>query len=213
MTKLAILGASGHGKVVADAAECAGWNDIAFFDDAWPNVKAVPGMPWSVLGDSSALFLNLADYQGVVVAIGNNQVRHDLLQRLLAEKAPIVSIVHPQAVISRYAEIAAGTVVFAGAVVNAGASVGFGAILNTGCSVDHDCLLDPAVHVSPGARLSGGVRVGACSWVGVGACVRQQIVIGRNVIVGAGAVVVTNVLDNVTVVGNPARPMSVNKLT
>lgn len=36
MRKLAILGAGGHGKVVADTAECCGWEEVFFFDDAWP---------------------------------------------------------------------------------------------------------------------------------------------------------------------------------
>lgn len=31
-----ILGASGHGKVVADCAELCGWESVSFFDDAWP---------------------------------------------------------------------------------------------------------------------------------------------------------------------------------
>lgn len=212
-SKLAILGASGHGKVVADAAECCGWKDISFYDDAWPDLKAEAGIPWPLIGNSRDLFKHLFEYQGVVVAIGNNRTRHSLLQRLADANAPIVSIVHPHAVVSRYADIAVGTVVFAGAVVNAGASIGFGSILNTGCSVDHDCMLEQAVHISPGARLSGAVQVGQCSWVGVGACVRQQIVIGHDVTVGAGAIVVTDVADNVTVIGNPARLMPVKKIS
>src|SRR5690606_24126355 len=36
MIRLAILGASGHGKVVADCAELCGWSVVEFFDDAWP---------------------------------------------------------------------------------------------------------------------------------------------------------------------------------
>ncbi len=38
MSRLAVLGASGHGKVVADCAELVGWSDIVFFDDAWPKI-------------------------------------------------------------------------------------------------------------------------------------------------------------------------------
>ena len=39
MEKLAILGASGHGKVVADIAQVCGWKSISFFDDAWPECR------------------------------------------------------------------------------------------------------------------------------------------------------------------------------
>lgn len=213
MSKLAILGASGHGKVVADTAEQCGWNDMVFYDDAWPSLDGIAGMSWPIIGNSDALFQSLSQYQGVVVAIGNNATRHRLMHRLMREGAPLVSLIHPRAVVSRYVDIGPGTVVFAGVVVNAGASIGAGCILNTGCSVDHDCRLDQAVHISPGARLSGAVQVGQCSWVGVGACVRQQIVIGHDVTVGAGAIVVTDVADNVTVIGNPARLMPVKKIS
>ena len=40
MKTLAILGASGHGKVVADAALSTGlWQEVVFYDDAWPAKK------------------------------------------------------------------------------------------------------------------------------------------------------------------------------
>lgn len=206
MRRLAILGASGHGKVVADTAECCGWQAVEFFDDAWPQRQA--NGHWCVVGDGAALLARLAEFDGVLVAIGNNSIRHAKLQELQAAGARLATLIHPSAIVSRYAAIAAGSVVFAGAVVNADVRVGHGAILNTGCSVDHDCVLDDAVHVSPGARLAGGVMVGAQSWIGIGSCVRQLIHIGRNVMIAAGAAVVSEIPDNVTVAGVPARVMS-----
>jgi len=47
--------------------------------------------------------------------------------------------------------------------------------------------------------------VGDCSWIGIGACVKHGVTIGNNVIVGAGAAVVSNIPDNVPVVGVPAK--------
>lgn len=203
MKKLAVLGASGHGKVVADTAQCCGWDQVDFYDDAWPDVER--NGAWCVVGDSAALYTRLQDYQGVVVAIGNNAVRHQKLVDLIDAAAPVVSLIHPAAVVSQYASIGPGSVVFAGAVVNAGAKIGLGAILNTGCSVDHDCVLGDSVHISPGARLAGAVNVGERSWIGIGACVKQLIKVGRDVIVGAGAAVVSDVTDSVVVTGVPAR--------
>ena len=158
-----------------------------------------------IAGDTSTLLNHAREYDGVVVAIGNNTVRHAKLMELVGAGAQLVSLIHPHAMISRYAAIGMGSVVFAGVVVNAGAQIGSGAILNTGCSVDHDCVLEDAVHVSPGARLAGAVQVGSKSWIGIGACVRQSIHIGSHVIVGAGAAVVSDVADSHTVVGVPAR--------
>ncbi len=203
MKRLAVLGASGHGKVVADTAESCGWEVVEFFDDAWPGVQ-LNGV-WSVVGDTGALLERLEGYDGVIVAIGSNLIRRQKLRVLQSAGASIVTLIHPKATVSRYATIGFGSVVMAGGMVNAGASIGTGAIVNTGCSVDHDCVLDDAVHVSPGAHLAGGVSVGALSWIGLGASVCQLIRIGSCVMIGAGAVVVGDLPDDVTAVGVPAR--------
>ena len=207
MSRLAILGDSGHGKVVADTAECCGWRAIDFFDDEWPHVSSIG--PWQVVGDTELLKSELHIYEGVLVAIGNNHIRHRKLLELEAAGGRLCTLVHPAATVSRYALLDRGSVVFAGVVVNADSRIGLGAILNTGCSIDHDCLLDDCVHVSPGARIAGTVRIGRLSWIGIGACVKQSINIGSNVTVGAGAAVVSDVVDGVTVVGVPAKVLSV----
>lgn len=202
MKKLAILGASGHGKVVADTAELLGY-EVVFFDDAWPRLEA--NGHWPVIGDTQKLLELAKEFAGAVVAIGNNKIRLDRMTQLRETGFELPVLVHPQACVSRYAELGEGTVVFAGVVVNAGACIGSGVILNTGCTVDHDCVLGDGVHVSPGANLAGGVQVGARSWVGISSSVRQQICLGADVVVGAGAAVVKDVADAVTVVGVPAR--------
>lgn len=205
MKTLALLGASGHGKVVADTALAAGWESVVFFDDAWPAITK--NGHWPVIGNTQVLLSRLTEFDGVLVAIGNCAIRWKKQQELLSSGARMATVVHPHACVSSLARLGAGTVVMAGAVINVDAVIGDACIINTGASVDHDCMLANGVHVSPGARLSGIVTIGDCSWIGVGAAVRQLIQIGKGVIVGAGAVVVKSVPDDKTVVGNPAKPL------
>jgi sugar O-acyltransferase (sialic acid O-acetyltransferase NeuD family) len=205
MRRLAILGASGHGKVVAEAAECSGWDAIAFFDDRWPSMQA--NRHWPVIGGTSELVDSITHYDGVVIAIGSNATRLDKFRQLASSGARLVSIVHPSAVVSTSAVLGIGSVVFAGAVINADARIGLAAIVNTGATVDHDCILGDAIHISPGVHLAGGVEIGDRSWIGIGSCVRQLVQIGADVIVGAGATVVRNVGDGLTVAGVPAAPL------
>ncbi len=200
---MAILGASGHGKVIAEMALQSGWDHIDFFDDAWPALKK-NGI-WSVIGCTDVLLSSLADYAGVVVAIGNNAVRAVKITQLQGAGASVESILHPGSIISDYSKIGYGSVVMAGVVVNIGTEIGPGTILNTSCSIDHDCHLGSYVHVSPGARLAGSVSVGDRSWIGIGASIRQGVAIGHDVIVGAGAVVVSDLPDAVTAIGVPAQ--------
>lgn len=205
MKRLAILGASGHGKVVADAAELSGWDEVVFFDDAWPELTN--NSVWPVLGNTNALLASLETFSGVAIAIGNNVIRFEKLNQLREQGAILPVIVHPQAVISRYASLGEGSVVCAGVLVNADARIGAAAILNTGSTVDHDCVLADAVHISPGANLAGGVSVADCSWVGIGASVKQLVTIGSNVMIGAGSVVLKDVSSDCVIAGNPAKPL------
>lgn len=203
MRRLALFGAGGHGKVVADAALCAGWQDIAFFDDAWPKLRTCGA--WPVLGGSAALAQRLKEFDGAVVTIGGNTIRLDKLRWLQGLDAPLVSVVHPGAIVSRYASIGLGSVIMPGAVVNVDARLGLGCIVNTGATVDHECQIGDGVHISPGATLSGQVSVGQATWIGAGAVVRHCVSVGQQATVGAGAVVLRPVADGLTVVGNPAR--------
>ncbi len=201
---LAILGASGHGKVVADTAIVSGWKRVVFFDDVAERRREFWGQP--VLGDTSALIARVNQFAGVVVAIGNNHRRLHKLRELIEAGAEVVSVIHPSAYIGCDVTVGFGSVVFANSVIQPGSSVGNGVIVNTGATVDHDCVLEDGVHVSPGAHLAGCVSVGQCAWLGIGCAVRQGLTIGFDSVVGAGAVVITDVACGSTVVGNPARP-------
>jgi sugar O-acyltransferase (sialic acid O-acetyltransferase NeuD family) len=205
MKQLAILGASGHGKVVADAALAAGWHAVTFFDDAWPSIHSVG--PWPIIGSTAELIRQRRQFDGTVVAIGENTTRLKKQRALAGDGLVLVSVVHPAAVVSSHANVGAGSVICAGAVVNPFARVGYGCIVNTCASVDHDCELADGVHVSPGAHLGGCVHVGEASWIGIGATVKHGVAIGASVVVGGGAVVVSDVADGLTVVGVPARPI------
>lgn len=203
MRTLAILGASGHGKVVADAALCTGWDDVVFFDDAWPCVKQLGN--WSVVGTTEHLIEKKCEFEAAIIAIGDNTIRQAKSIVLRDAGVTFATVIHPRAVVSAYAKIGMGSVVFAGAVLNAYSLIGEHCIVNTNATVEHDCVLGDAVHVSPGSNLAGQVCVGSRAWIGLGSNVRQLIQIGSDVIVGAGSVVVKNVPNQLMVRGTPAK--------
>ncbi|MEZ9820010.1 acetyltransferase [Shewanella sp. 10N.286.45.A1] len=204
MASIAILGASGHGKVLAEIAELNGYDKVVFFDDNWPKKSQLEH--WSIVGNSQDLIQTSADFSACIVAIGDNKIRLNKLKELSVVNAPLVSLIHPSAIISPYSSIGLGSAVMANAVVNTASTIGQGAIINTACSIDHDCVISEGVHVSPGAHLAGGIRIGKLSWIGIGSSIKQGVTIGHNVIVGAGAAVVSNINNNTTVVGVPAKP-------
>ena len=195
--KLTIIGASGHGKVVADIANKTGYDEIEFLDD---DLTITQCGKWPVIGP--AVKATEIDHD-LFVAIGDAAIREELMHCFQDRHFPV--LVHPNAVVAENVVIGEGTVVMAGAVINPGAKLGRGCIVNTCASVDHDCRLGDFAHVAVGAHLSGTVSLGKRSWIAVGACVVNNVTICDDVTVGAGAVVLRDIYEPGTYVGVPVR--------
>lgn len=200
--KLLIIGASGHGKVVADIAlKMNNWQSVAFLDDN-ENIKY--SMDLKVIGKSTDAVKYLKN-SDIFVGVGNNTIRKKIQMKLEAEGANIPILIHPTSVIGNQVELSSGTVVMAGVVINCCSKIGNGCIINTGTTIDHDNIIEEYVHISPGSHLAGTVKVGKESWLGIGSIVNNNINITSNCRVGSGAVVVKNITETGTYIGVPAR--------
>lgn len=197
MRRLAIIGASGHGKVIADIARKNGYKEIVFLDDD-ESIHECGGYP--VIGESSEAGTIDAD---IIVGIGNAGIRKRIQESVPEEK--LVTLIHPDAVVADDVVIGKGTVVMAGAVINPGTHLGKGCIINTCSSVDHDCDVGDYVHISVGSHLCGTVSVGSGTWIGAGATVSNNISICSDCMIGAGAVIVKNIDSAGKYMGVPAR--------
>ena len=207
MSSLVVVGAGGHGAVVAEAAELTGqWSSVEFVDDVKPVGSAVHC--WRIRSSVDAFLATPVDNIDVAIAIGDSSVRLQLAARAAQSGFRMPAIVHPAAVVSEMANLGDGAVVLAGAVVNIGAIVGQVAIVNTAASVDHDCQIGDGAHIAPGAHLAAAVVVGAATWVGIGASVKQGVELGARCVIGAGAAVISDWPDNSRIAGVPARPLS-----
>ena len=190
-SKVIVIGAGGHGRVVADIVRAAGDAFLGFLDDDPDKLCLGPVADCELYRDTAAF----------VLAIGDPDIR----ERLSRIGLPWHTAVHPTAVISPEAEIGAGTVVMANAVVNNGARLGKHCIVNTGAVVEHDCVLGDFVHISPHATLCGTVSVGEKSHIGAGAVVKNNLSICEHAIVGCGAAVVRDISEPGSYAGVPAK--------
>lgn len=199
MKRLIIIGAGGHGRVVADIARQTGYNDIVFLDND-SELKNCAGYP--VLGPDAMT----AGLEGdIFIAVGDPGIRRRLMERECGRLFPI--LIHPQAIIASGVVIGDGSVVMAGAVINPGTRIGRGCIVNTSSSIDHDCVIGEFCHLAVGAHLAGTVHVGDSTWIGIGAVVSNNVNICSDVIVGAGAVVIKDIEERGTYIGIPTRKM------
>ena len=206
--KLLIIGASGHGKVVADIAlKMNKWKSIAFLDDD-ETVNSSMGI--EVVGRSLDAFKHIHECD-LIVGIGNNVTREKIQDKLENEGASLPTLIHPTAVIGDQVILGAGTVIMAGVVINCSTEIGKGCIINTGATIDHDNLIGDYVHISPGVNLAGTVKVGKGSWIGIGSSVSNNINIAGGCNVGAGAVVVRDITEAGVYVGVPVRRVNDGK--
>lgn len=151
MKNLIIIGASGHGKVIAAIAVRNGYEDIVFLDDA-DYIQPCAGFP--VIGKTSMPSHMDGD---VIVAIGNASVRERIQESIQNQKrVKLATLIHPNTVI------------------NSDVVIGKGCIINIGASVDHDCKVEDFAHVSVGAHVAGTCCFGQRTWGGAGAVVTKN---------------------------------------
>lgn len=200
--KLLIIGASGHGKVVADIAiKMNKWKIISFLDDD-KDIKTSMGL--EVIGKVSDYGKFIDEFE-VFVAIGNNEVRQKIIEKLEISGASIPILAHPSAIIGLEVELNLGTVIMAGSIINCASRIGKGCIINTGVTVDHDSQIDDYVHLSPGVNIAGNVFIGKGTWLGIQSTVSNNLKITSGCIIGAGAVVIRDIDEAGTYVGVPVR--------
>ncbi|MBE7016133.1 MAG: acetyltransferase [Ruminococcaceae bacterium] len=196
--RLIIIGAGGHGRVIADNAYKNGYKDISFIDDFAEGLC----MGYKIIGKTEDIEKYDDGKTDFVIGVGDNLTRRKLAERFSVNW---ISLVHPSAQIAMDAVIGEGTVIMAGAVINAGAIIGKHCIINSSSIIEHDNTIGAFAHISPGVSLGGTVSVGEETHIGIGATVINNINICSGCIIGAGAVVISDIAHSGTYVGVPVK--------
>ena len=145
MKKLLILGAGQHGHVVKEIAELMNcYKKIDFLDDHSNEA----------IGNIDDYIKIGKEYDQLFVAIGNNEIRINLLEKIKSKKFNIATIIHPNSIISKSAIIAPGTVIEAGAIINANCLIEEGCIISIGTIIDHDVKIFKGCHIRPGVIIN-----------------------------------------------------------
>ena len=199
MSKYYIYGASGHAKVIAATAFSQGIEINGFIDDFSHEVGRE--------------FLNRKVYRkdvlcpgdNVFFGFGNNAVREQVGDSLLANGISLPNLIHSSAIVSMDVRLGQGIYIGAGVVVDPDCSIGDFCILNNMSCLCHDTVIGTATHVCPMSVCAGNVSIGARVWVGLGSRIIEKITIADDVFIGAGSVVVSDVTVKCLIYGNPAR--------
>jgi len=203
---LILMAGGGHGRVVLDALISIGIHVYGIVDPKLARDDQIFGV--SVLGTDEWLdSFGPSDFLLVngCGAIPRTNLRYKIFNTWKQRGFEFVTVVHPQAQISRHVEMCEGAQVMAGAVVQCGVVLGCNAVVNTGSNIDHDVTIGAHSFIGPGVTLCGNVSLAEQVFIGAGATLLPGIVIGAGALVGAGAVVTHDVAPGDTVCGNPAK--------
>ncbi len=193
MRDLIIVGAGGFGREavwiverINSLAQQSQWRISGYADDdpKWKRGDNFEGYP--ILGSVEQAS---RDYPGasVVVAIGNNVKRADMVKRLRGHDFP--ALIDPKAQISPTTEFLRGTFVGVGAVIQVGATLGEFSIVGANAVVSHDAVLEDYVNVGPGTVIAAGVKVGKSVSFFANVATMPWIAIGEGATVKCGTAV------------------------
>lgn len=203
--KIVIYGAGGLGREIYELIdEVNKYNILGFLDDGIINNKESVNIP--ILGGIE--FLHNIEYPiGVVFAISDVYVKQNIYKKILqinkGHYFPIV--IAKYSYVSKRAMLSEGTIVGRYCSVSTSVQLGKLVFLNTKCDIGHDSIIGDFCSLMPSVNVSGNVSVGQRTLIGVQSAILQGIKIGSDVTVGMGSKVMTDVPDNCTVMGYPAK--------
>ena len=160
-----ILGRGGEGTQLNDWLKDEGWGGADFLDDNAPD--AVGGLRDYV--DPAILKRGRPAF----VALGDNKLRVELLQKLAAAGYSTPVFISDAASVSPSAVLEPGCIILPQAYVGADAHLGVGCIVNAGAIVDHNAHLGRGVHVAPGGIVKASAEVADFGKVDSGEIVRS----------------------------------------
>ncbi len=214
MKDIIVIGSSGHARVVIDILEKEKkYKIVGLIDDFRQKGEVTLG--YKVIGMCKDLPHLASEHNTLngIVAIGDNFIRHQIVENILAllPGFTFISTVHPMASIAKSVLIGKGSVIMGGSAINSNCTIGKFCICNTNSSLDHDSVLENFASLAPGVTVGGNVRIGSFSAVCIGTTIVHNVTVGKHTVIGAGATLLNGVGDYRLIYGSPAKEIKDRK--
>lgn len=200
---LGIYGSGGAGKEVKEIAEeLHQWSEIVFIDDMVPAdiYKGVKRMPFSEFQQTFSI-----ENSEIVIALGETIHKATLYSKVKHAGYQLGTVIHKSAWISPTAILGDGIVLRSGVVINADAQIGNNVTIQENSCVGHDVIIGSHCQIAGLVLIGGHTEIGETTYIGINVSIKDRMKIGSNSVVGMGSVVLRDIPDNVTAIGNPAR--------
>ena len=228
---VAILGAGGHTKQIIDIFDKNGIRVFGIFDDY--KEKGSVYYKNYIIKDTITSFLqtikthinrdmnterdtndvndvsDLSDVSdvGFICGIGDNEVRRMIVSTFMNNglKNRFVNCISQYAHISESVKMGVGNYIGDFTIILSDTTMGDFNIINTNSNVAHDIKIGNFNHIAPSSVIGGTVSIGDMNLIGTNATINLKINIGNGNTIGCGCVVIRNITNNCTAVGNPAK--------
>lgn len=209
MKKIIIIGASGFGRELVQWIEDINnitpeWEILGFIDD---NKEALDcyKCDYKIIGSIKDWEPKEDEYFACALAFP--AVKKKVVTLLKDKGGKFATLIHPTALINKYAEIGEGVIITPRSNVNANAKIGnFVSILGSG--IGHDAIIGDYSTLSGRCSINGHVQIGSQVYVACGVSIAPSKKIGDEATIGIGSVVISNVKAGTTVFGNPAKKIN-----
>ncbi|WP_291726132.1 NeuD/PglB/VioB family sugar acetyltransferase [Bernardetia sp.] len=210
---LIIVGAKGLGKVALEVLQSTDNVIYCFLDEEYKEDAQISEINHvSIMGSSDDEdMLNLInDKCDYFVAIENSSDRKRLIKKIHKQRKKYPAIaVHSTAHIADDATMGYGTMIGMGTMIGANAKIGTSCIIGANATLDYDVEIANFTQIGIGANIGAGVKIEEDVFIGNGVTIIAGVTIGKGARVGAGSVVLSNIKAKETVLGNPAKAVSV----
>lgn len=203
--KCIIVGAGTYGQVYAEYLKKK-YEIIGFIDDDQSLInKRVAGIP--VIGNLEYLLRTISRGLSVFVPIGNTQVKRHILDQLRREGFKTPNYIDPSANIHSSVKIGKNAVyILQGTILMPLSVIEDDVMISSGCIISHHTSIKCGSFVSFGVNIGASIVVEEDAYIGIGCTIMTGVKrVGEGSLVGAGTVVIKDVPDGATVVGNPGR--------
>ena len=149
---------------------------------------------------------DLSDYN-FALSMGDNDVRAELAKEIRAKGGGVPTLIHPAAVVSKYALLDEGVVIHANATIQAGSQIKNDSVVSANAVVIHKAVVSSGCYIAANATIGADVNLGVGVFIGLGAVIasKKVSIIAEKTVVGAGAIVIRDVEETSVLVGNPAK--------
>ena len=207
MKQLIIIGARGFGREVFSLAQrSVGFNEHfvikGFLDSKSDALDGFDGYP-PILGTVEDY--NLLENDVFICALGSVKWKKHYAEIILNKGGEFINLIHKSVVINNNVNIGSGCIICEHCILSNDVLICDFVTIHSFTILGHDTFLGKYVHLGAFCFTGGFSRIDDEATVYVRATILDRLNIGIGATVGAGSLVIRNVKDGVTVIGNPAK--------